>query len=154
MRSWSRLPLWRLAELSTLLDLAEWAVGDWEYSGAAWSTQPAANACCSLARVPRLRSGVKHPMEPQARGSSEPTRKASLHGRQFSEADQSRFRAGAAILELRRQHLFSREASINGPWCNGSTAGFDPVSPSSNLGGPVLIQEIEELIEELKDTRR
>jgi hypothetical protein len=21
------------------------------------------------------------------------------------------------------------------PWCNGSTAGFDPVGPSSNLGG-------------------
>ena len=26
-----------------------------------------------------------------------------------------------------------------GPWCNGSTLGFGPSSPSSNLGGPVLV---------------
>ena len=33
-----------------------------------------------------------------------------------------------------------RKATKNtAPWCNGSTAGFDPVGPSSNLGGVTFL---------------
>ena len=32
---------------------------------------------------------------------------------------------------------------LRGPWCNGSTLGFGPRCPSSNLGGPVLTESID-----------
>ena len=35
--------------------------------------------------------------------------------------------------------------SVRGPWCNGSTLGFGPRCPSSNLGGPVLGSELASL---------
>ena len=40
-----------------------------------------------------------------------------------------------AKVEVASSRLVSRSSFI-GSWCSGSTTGFDPVSPSSILGGP------------------
>ena len=86
--------------------------------------------------VPMLRpqtGGVVRPpaIDPQIRPFDLPQTSCSgRHSvRSISVAARKRFPA--------RFDRSSRLGSpTTGPWCNGSTLGFDPSSPSSNLGGP------------------
>ena len=127
------------------------AVGDRIFRAPHGACNKRHTARCSLVGVPRLPPRVSATAlirtEPLARGSSE-----SAHGASFTDDNLVKAlsrglrsidpatRAGCSSLKDRSGRKRSPDAqpSFFGPWCNGSTAGFDPVSPSSNLGGPVF----------------